>query len=73
LVKYSGRKNVSEYDLTIFKGIISQVMQRISQRLTGRIKELAKRYDATLPALEDDVEKMEKKVRGHLGKMGFKV
>jgi type I restriction enzyme M protein len=48
-------------------------MQRISQRLTGRIKELAERYDEALPKLEDDVEKMEKKVRVHLGKMGFKV
>jgi type I restriction enzyme M protein len=42
-------------------------MQRISQRLTGKIKELAERYDATLPGLEDDVERIEKKVRGHLG------
>jgi type I restriction enzyme M protein len=41
--------------------------------LTGRIKELAERYDETLPGLEDDVEKMEKKVKGHLAKMGFKV
>ena len=48
-------------------------MQRISQRLTGRIKELAERYDATLQGLEDDVAKMEKKVRGHLVKMGFKI
>jgi type I restriction enzyme M protein len=46
-------------------------MQRISQRLTGRIKELAERYDEALSGLEADVEKMEKKVRGHLGKMGF--
>jgi hypothetical protein len=28
-------------------------------------------YNETLPGLEDDVEKMEKKVHGHLGKMGF--
>jgi type I restriction enzyme M protein len=46
-------------------------MQRISQRLTGRIKELAERYGETLPKLEEEVEKMEKKVKGHLGKMGF--
>jgi type I restriction enzyme M protein len=46
-------------------------MQRISQRLTGRIKELAERYGETLPSLEEDVEKMEKTVKGHLGKMGF--
>jgi type I restriction enzyme M protein len=52
---------------------VQSEMQRISQRLTGRIKELAERYDETLPGLEDDVAKMEKKVRGHLAKMGFKV
>ena len=46
-------------------------MQRISQRLTGRIKELAERYGETLPKLEEEVEKMEKTVKGHLGKMGF--
>lgn len=46
-------------------------MQRISQRLTGRIKELAERYESPLPDLEDDVKKQEKKVRGHLEKMGF--
>jgi type I restriction enzyme M protein len=52
---------------------VQSEMQRISQRLTGRIKELAERYDETLPGLEDDVAKIEKKVRGHLAKMGFKV
>lgn len=52
---------------------VQSEMQRISQRLTGRIKELAERYDEPLPALENDVENMEKKVRGHLEKMGFTV
>jgi type I restriction enzyme M protein len=46
-------------------------MERISQRLTGRIKELAERYEATLPALTNEVEVLEKKVHAHLKKMGF--
>ena len=52
---------------------VQSEMQRISQRLTGRIKELAERYDKPLPTLEDNVKNMEKKVRGHLEKMGFEV
>ena len=46
-------------------------MQRISQRLTQRIKELADRYDTPMPVLLDEVSMMEEKVIGHLAKMGF--
>ena len=46
-------------------------MQRISQRLTGRIKELAERYENTLPKLEKTVDELEDKVDTHLGEMGF--
>lgn len=46
-------------------------MQRISQRLTGRIKELAERYESTLPSLKKNVDELEKKVHAHLEKMGF--
>lgn len=46
-------------------------MQRISQRLAGRIKELAERYENTLPILEKNIEGLEEKVNAHLGKMGF--
>ena len=46
-------------------------MQRISQRLTGRIKELAERYESTLPSLGKSVDEREKKVNAHLQKMGF--
>ena len=38
---------------------------------SGRIQELAERYESTLTILNEEVEKMEKKVRGHLGKMGM--
>lgn len=48
-------------------------MERISQRLTQRIKELAERYESTLMVLSDDVKDWEKKVSNHLLKMGFTV
>ncbi|MBI5193407.1 MAG: hypothetical protein HZA08_08215 [Nitrospirae bacterium] len=46
-------------------------MDRISQRLTGRIKELAERYETTLPELNTEVGTLEQKVNAHLKKMGF--
>ena len=46
-------------------------MDRISQRLTQRIKELAERYETTLSVLANDVIDWEQKVNGHLVKMGF--
>ena len=48
-------------------------MDRISQRLTQRIKELAERYEKPLPEMAKDVDELEKKVKGHLEKMGFRV
>ena len=46
-------------------------MQRISQRLTQRIKELADRYESTLSAMTAEVLLLEEKVKGHLVQMGF--
>ncbi len=46
-------------------------MDRISQRLTQRIKELAERYEFTLSQLNTDVEKMEEKVNAHLKQMNY--
>jgi len=46
-------------------------MDSISQRLTGRIKELAERYGETLPQLETEVAELSKTVEGHLQKMGI--
>ncbi len=50
---------------------INTELDRISQRLAQRIKELAERYAAPLPQLHDDVEKLTTKVEAHLQKMGF--
>jgi len=46
-------------------------MDRISQALTQRVKELAERYDAPLPTLSCRVAELESKVKGHLERMGF--
>ena len=46
-------------------------MERISQRLTGRIKELAELYQTPLPKQTEEVKTLEDKVMAHLQKMGF--
>ena len=46
-------------------------MERISQRLTGRIKELMERYETPLPAIDKELTELESKVNAHLQKMGF--
>ena len=50
---------------------IKTELERISQRLTQRIKELAERYDSTLPELTTKVDNLEGKVNEHLKIMGF--
>lgn len=44
-------------------------MDRISQRLTGRVAELGERYGRTLPSLADEVETLTTKVEDHLKQM----
>jgi type I restriction enzyme M protein len=46
-------------------------MERISQSLTQRVKELAERYESPLPELSSRISEMEEKVGGHLERMGF--
>ena len=46
-------------------------MDRISQTLTQRVKELAERYESPLPVLTDKVADLGAKVAVHLKKMGF--
>lgn len=46
-------------------------MDRISQQLTGRVRELIERYDTPLPKLDKEVKSLEDKVNVHLKKMGF--
>jgi type I restriction enzyme M protein len=46
-------------------------MDRVSQQLTARVKELAERYETTLAQLTVQTEELEQKVNGHLKRMGF--
>jgi type I restriction enzyme M protein len=50
---------------------VQKEMQRISQRLTQRIKELADRYETPLPLHVRRSKSPRKKVNAHLAKMGF--
>ena len=50
---------------------VKQELQRISQRLTWRIKELTERYESPMPSLIARVKMLEEKVNTHLEKMGF--
>lgn len=57
--------------MATFERNVKTEMERISQRLTGRIKELAERYATPMPALTTEVEALETRVQAHLNKMGF--
>ncbi|WP_029888968.1 type I restriction-modification system subunit M [Polycyclovorans algicola] len=45
-------------------------LARVSQTLTGRIRELAERYDTPLPQLTDEVAVLSARVEQHLVRMG---
>ena len=57
--------------MTTLRQAINSEMERISQRLAQRIKELAERYDTPLPQLTSRVEELTAKVEGHLQRMGL--
>ena len=46
-------------------------LDRVSQALTGRIKQLAERYATPIPQLAGEVETLATRVDAHLKKMGF--
>jgi type I restriction enzyme M protein len=48
-------------------------LDRVSQALTGRIKQLAERYAEPLPQLADEVVALTATVNAHLKKMGFQL
>ena len=50
---------------------IHSEMDRVSQQLTARVKELAERYERPLPDMTASVAELEAKVNRHLAKMGF--
>jgi type I restriction enzyme M protein len=48
-------------------------MDRISQSLAQRVKELAERYETPMPQMTERVAELEEKVNRHLERMGFKL
>jgi type I restriction enzyme M protein len=46
-------------------------MDRVSQSLTQRVKELSERYETPLPQMNEHVDELEEKVNHHLERMGF--
>lgn len=57
--------------LTTLETAIHGEMDRISQALTQRVKELADRYETPLPQMTDHAAGLEDKVSAHLERMGF--
>lgn len=50
---------------------VQSELDRVSQALTGRIKQLAERYATPLPKLTEELETLANRVDEHLKKMGF--
>jgi type I restriction enzyme M protein len=49
---------------------VQSELERVSQRLTGRIRELAERYATSLPQLTEEVAALAARVEEHLARMG---
>ena len=56
--------------LTTIAAAVQGELDRVSQTLTGRIRQLAERYVTPLPQLTDEVATLAARVDGHLKKMG---
>ncbi len=59
--------------LSAIESKVKSEMERLSQSLTQRIKELGDRYDTPVTAIMDEVTLWESKVNHHLSQMGFPV
>ena len=59
--------------LTTLASDVQTELDRVSQALTGRIKQLAERYAEPLPQLANDVAALNAKVEAHLKMMGFQL
>jgi type I restriction enzyme M protein len=57
--------------LTALANSVQGELDRVSQALTGRIKQLAERYATPIPQLATEVETLAARVDEHLKKMGF--
>jgi len=56
--------------MTRLSAAVQGELDRVSQTLTGRIRELAERYATPLPQLDREVATLAVHVEGHLKQMG---
>ena len=59
--------------LADIRAAIESEVERITNQLAGRVRELEERYEVPLPAIESEVEALAARVTGHLEKMGVRV
>jgi len=59
--------------LTTLAADVQTELDRVSQAMTGRIKQLAERYAEPLPQLAADVAALSARVEAHLKQMGFQL
>ncbi|MEY0217332.1 type I restriction endonuclease subunit M, partial [Providencia rettgeri] len=57
--------------LATLQSNIETEIERVTQQLANRVKELEERYNAPLPNISESVEDLSKKVAGHLKAMGL--
>ncbi len=57
--------------LAALRAALDGEVQRVTQQLAGRVRELEERYARPLPELEREVEALGARVEGHLKKMGL--
>jgi type I restriction enzyme M protein len=62
---------VNDKWLATLEASVQSELDRVSQALTGRIKQLAERYATPIPQLAAEVETLAARVDEHLKKMGF--
>jgi len=56
--------------LTALEAAVQNELERVSQTLTGRVRQLAERYETPLPKLSRQVEELSARVDEHLKTMG---
>ncbi|OOC09083.1 type I restriction-modification system subunit M [Thioalkalivibrio halophilus] len=64
---------VDDKGLADIRAAIESEVERITNQLAGRVRELEERYAEPLPAIEREVEALAAKVTGHLEQMGVRV
>ncbi|WP_311948619.1 type I restriction-modification system subunit M [Halomonas piscis] len=64
---------VNDKWLADIRAVIESEVERITNQLAGRVRELEERYAEPLPSIEREVETLAAKVTGHLEQMGVRV